>query len=480
MRLTDEYTMTMQKIINAANQYDRTQKNADKATESFRSGLKRVSNESNSAASGISAIALKIGGIVTAATLAKKAVGLLFDAIKTGAKQQVQLNTFKSLMGSQQLGTDLYSYISAYARDSALGRSDLASATSSFLAYTKNANQLKELLGLVERLYMWNPEQGGQGAVFALKEVLGGQTMSLKNRFNINGVSAEKVTGFYNSGDVEGLISYLDEMLNKAGATQGIVDANFKSLTVQAQNFGTNFADAMGNQANPAVQDLTNTLMGLNSQLKSGDFNGFFNAVATGANNLAKAGAWLAQNWQTVVPTVGAVIGAFAAYKLAAEAIKLTTTILAITVDAATMNFVGLGMAIAGAIGGGILASKLLGDTNSDASEKLQSAQEAMDKLQRDQKSMGASTKGNAADVNIANKDPIKVTGSVEIATENLKYVFEASTAKFYAMFNATSVTPQVRIDTMNVHETTDLDEVDNYLGNMVSKRVATSSGGVY
>jgi hypothetical protein len=480
MRLNDEYTATMKKIISAADEYDKKQQEAIKATNSFQLSLKNLSANSSSVASGISAIALKIGGIVTASMLAKKAVTGLFDAIQNGAKQQVQLNTLKSLMGNSVLGTDLYNYVSAYALESALGRSDLASAVTSFLAYTKDAHQIQQLLKLVERLYMWNPEQGGEGAVFALKEVLGGQTTSLKNRFNINGISAEKVTDFYNQGDTEGLINYLDEMLNKAGATQDVVEANFKSLTVQAQNFVTNFADAMGSQANPAVQQLTETLIELNSQLKAGDFDGFFNAMASAVNNLAIAGAWLAKHWQVVIPTISAVIGAFTAYKIASEAIQLVTLTTGITIDAVTGNWIGLGAAILGAASAGILASKILGSTGSEASEQLQSAEEAMKKLQEDQQYYGASTNGNAINANITNEDPIKVTGSVEIETENLKYVFEAASAKFYAQFNATKVVPSVIIENQNVTQTADLDEIDRYLGNLVAERAAVSPGGRY
>lgn len=480
MRLTDEYTATMKKVIDSADQYDKTQQRASKAAATFQSGLKNVGPSSNTAASGISAIVLKIGGLVTAASLAKKVVDTLFDAIKTGAKQQVQLTTFQSLMGNAKLGADMYNYVAAYAKTSALGRSDLASAATSFLAYTKDVNQIQQLLNLAQRLYMFNPEQGAEGAVFALKEVLSGQTMSLRNRFNMMGISAETVQKNFENGDIDATIKYLDESFNKFGATQGVVDANFHSLTAQAQKFSTNFQEAMGSQSSGAVKNLSQTLTDLNAQLDEGKFQGFFNAIADGANALAKAAAWLAQNFQVVIPTMAAVIGAFAAYKIASDAIKLTTLITGITVSTATGNWIGLGLAIAGAASASYIANKILNSSTSDAATQIQSAQDAANKLAADQRAQGASTKGNSADVNITNKDPIKVSGTVEIEKENLKYVFDAATAKFFATFNATKVEPVFTIQHQDVHQEADVQEINKRLAGMITEAAGVTPGGGY
>ena len=484
MRLNDEYTATMSKIINSAKQYEKTQKSAEKATSTFQQSFKSAGACASSAAAGFDKIALKIGGIVTASYAAKKAVSFLLDVIKQGAQQQVQKNTLIALMGDKTLGGDLYDVVSTYAKNSAMSRSDLANGVNSFLAYTHNGDQLKQLMDLTQRLYMWNPEQGSEGAVFALKEVLGGQTTSLKNRFNINGISAEKVTGFYNKGDTKGLIDYLDKALNKAGATQEVVDENFKSLTVQANNFGKNFTDAISNQANPAVQSLTQTLIDLNGQMEAGDFDGFFNAVANAANNLALAGAWLAKNWQTVVPAISAVIGAFTIYTMAAKTIKFVTETLDIAVSAVTGNWIKLGLAIAGAIGGWALSEKLLGSGGDTATKQMQTYQEAMkkyeDDLKKQQNTAGNKNSEDSVNTNVTNSSPIKVSGTVEIEKENLKYMFEAATAKFYAQFNATKVEPTVTIQNQNVTQTADVNDIDNALGSIVAGRANVSAGGVY
>lgn len=484
-RLSDEYTATVQKIISSASSFEKQQQEAEKAANNFNASLKNVGNGSNSAANGIGAIALKIGGFVTAAELGKKAVEGLFGAIKTGAQQQVQMNTFKALMGNQQLGADMYNYVAAYAQNSALGRGDLADAATSFLAYTKDVGQIQQLLDMVQRLYMFNPEQGAQGAVFALKEVMAGQNMSLKRRYNMIGISDDVISKNAAKGDYAANIKYVSDMMNKYGASQAVVTANTKSLMVQTQQLGTNFQNALGNEANPAVQSLTQTVTNLNDQMKAGQFQNFFNAVAAGASNLAQAGIWLSQNFQTVIPTVAAVIGAFAAYKLASEAVQMTTAITGIIVSSATGNWIGLAAAIAGAAGAGLLASKFLSSPASgDATKQMLSAQQAAANLTANQKKFGASTLGNAAggtaDVNVANKDPIKVSGSVEIEKENLKYMFDAATAKFFATFNATKVEPTLTIQHQEVTEKADVQEINQQLAAMLGEASGVTAGGNY
>src|SRR5699024_6094838 len=157
------------------------------------------------------------------------------SAINLSAMQQVQETTFQALLNSQEAGSALYDYVSAYARTSALGREDIANAVTAYSAYTKNIDQLEQLIKMTERLYAKDPTQGASGAVFAMRELLSGDTMSIKDRFNMSGFSGETIRNFANTGDIEGLLSYVDAQFNKFGATQAVVDANFDNLTTRSE-----------------------------------------------------------------------------------------------------------------------------------------------------------------------------------------------------------------------------------------------------
>jgi hypothetical protein len=272
MRLTDNYTATMSKIITSAQEGEKATRGVESSTKTLGQTISSVSS------SGLNGLVGKLTTLVSTVYLARKAFDLLKESIQTAAQQQVQKSTMQSLLGNAQLGTDLYNYVGAYAQKSALDRENLTSATTSFLAYTRNINQLQQLLNLTQRLYLFNPAQGAEGAVFALKEALAGQNVSLKRRYNMVGISDDVIEKNFEKGDTAATIKYLDQEFNKFGATQGVVDANFNSLSIQAQLFKTNLMSAIGDQSNSAVSTLSQTFQQLNADMQAGKFQPFFTA----------------------------------------------------------------------------------------------------------------------------------------------------------------------------------------------------------
>ena len=202
-KITDQYTTAITRIMKSQASFEKKQAQVDKATERFNKTMRSMKSSASLGASGIDSLAGKLGNLISIAYLGKKAFEGMFAAIKISAQQQVQKNTLNAITGSTQAGTALYSYISEYAKTSALGREDLTNAATSFLSYTRDINQIERLIQLIERLYAKDPTQGASGAVFALKELLSGDTMSIKDRYNMSGFSGETIRNFANSGDMK-------------------------------------------------------------------------------------------------------------------------------------------------------------------------------------------------------------------------------------------------------------------------------------
>lgn len=486
MRLNDEFSATLKSYYDQVNTAEKKTKEFQSSGVALGATLKNMSAQSGRTASGFGAITTKITGLISTVYLAKKAFDFLFDSIKTGAKQQVQLSTFQALMGNKVLGADVYNFVSAYAKKSALDRENLASATTSFLAFTKDSSQLKQLLDLTQRLYLFNPEQGAEGAVFALKEVMTGQTMSLKNRFNMNGISAEYVNKLSAKGDIAGTIKYLDTVFNQFGATQEVVDANFNSLSIQASLFKTNLMSAIGDQSNGAVQNLSATFQQLNADMDAGKFQPFFNVMSQGTAALANGLSWVAQNAYWLVPAVGGVVTALVVFNSAMMIARTVALLTGTTVSIVAGQWITAAALIAGAATTIGMANSLSqqNDDLKKSAATLSDVKSASAKLAADQKKFGASTLGNRANApiaaTVANKNPIKVSGTVEIEKENLKYVFEAAAAKFYAQFNATKVEPSINIAEQHVHQEADVNAINYALGDMVKQQSAVSAGGKY
>lgn len=481
MRLTDEYTATMSKIITAAQEGEKATKGTEDATKSLGQTMRDTSS------SGVNGLVGKLTTLVSTVYLARKAFGLLKESIQTAAQQQVQQSTMQSLMGNAKLGTDLYNYVGAYAQKSALDRENLTSATTSFLAYTRNINQLQQLLDLTQRLYMFNPAQGAEGAVFALKEALAGQNVSLKRRYNMVGISDDVIEKNFAKGDTAATIRYLDQEFNKFGATQGVVDANFKSLSVQSQLFKTNLMSAIGDQSNSAVQTLSGTFQQLNADMQAGKFQPFFNAMTNGLSWVANGLSWVAQNAYWLIPAIGGVVTAVVVFNAAMDVARTVAELTGATIQAVAGDWVGAAALIAGSVATIGLATSLTkqNDDLKKSAESMTTAAAAA-KLAADQRKLGASTKGlssgAAASIptTVKNKSPIKVSGTVEIQKENLKYMFDAATSKFFAAFNAVAVQPAVTIQHQEVTEKADVQEINHQLAQMVAEAAGVTPGGSY
>lgn len=476
MRLTDDYTATMSKIIRSADEGAKATGNAEKGAKSLSETFRGFSSSSTLAQTGVGGLITRLTSLVSTVYLAKKAFDFLWESIQTASRQQIQLSTFSSLLGNNQLGADLNSFVAAYGRMSSLGRENAASATTSFLSYTRDIKQIQQLLDLTQRLALRNPEQGPEGAVFALKEVLAGQTMSLRNRFNMNGVSPETIENFYKKGDIQGAIDYLDKVFNQFGATQGVVEANFNSLSVQATRFKQNLMAAIGNESTGAAQNLAQTFQQLNADMDAGKFQPFFDLMSRGTSALASGIGWVAQNANTLAPVLVGVTSAILIYNSAMAIAGFVTTVTGTAMNAVAGNVIGVVTALGAVAAAAATYHSIMGNVSKD-NEQAQSLADAAAQFSKDQKSAGAST---SVPTTITNSDPIKVTGTVEIEKENLKYVFEAASAKFFANFSATQVNPAVNIQNQNVTQTTDLDEIDRYMGNMIAGRAAVSADGSY
>lgn len=241
----------------------------------------------NAGSSGVRSLIGDAASFAAVGIAARKAWKGTMDAINLSAMQKVQETTFQALLNSKAAGSALYDYVSAYAKVSVLGREDLANAVTAYSAYTKNADQLERMMKLTERLYAKDPTQGAEGAVFAMRELLSGDTMSIKDRFNMSGFSGEMIRNFANTGDIEGMLDYgmldyVDQMFNRFGATQEVVDANFDNLTTQTNIFTSNLKTAIAESATPAMETLAGTMRRLNAEMDAGKYQPFIALMANG------------------------------------------------------------------------------------------------------------------------------------------------------------------------------------------------------
>lgn len=384
----------------------------------------------------------------------KRAWDGAMSAINIAAMQKVQETTFQALTNSKQAGTALYDYVSAYARVSALSREELANATTSYLTYAKTTDQLERIIKLTERLYAKDPTQGAAGAVFAMRELLSGDTMSIKDRFNMSGFSGEKIRNFASTGDIEGMLDYVDQMFNRFGATQEVVDANYDNLITQTNIFASNMKTAIGEAATPAMETLAGVMQRLNSDMQAGKYQPFISLMANGMQLVGSTIAWVGENLNWLAPAVVGVTTALIVYKGVQLAAAATTAVLSAATNLMTGNFLGAAAAAAALVGGIAAVSAVSKKIDVQTELDVASAKQALTDFEKDFPSMN-----QKVPVEVANSAPISVKGEVEIEEESLKYMLDIKGQQWLAKFTTATLAPQNNFYNTVIRETADFDE---------------------
>ncbi|WP_066454593.1 hypothetical protein [Anaerotruncus rubiinfantis] len=469
--LNDRYTTVMTKIINSTDTAEKKVKDMEKVLGTYNKRLEQTKTSADIASGGIGGLATKIGGLVSAAYLGKKALEGMFAAVNLSAMQKVQETTFQALTHSEKIGSGLYDYVSRYAEVSALGREDVAQGVTAALTVTRDINQIEQFIRMIERLYAKDPSKGAQQAVFSLKELLAGDTVSARGVYGITGISGESIRSMMESGDTQGALDYISSIMDKFGATQEVVDKNFTGLITQTNIFTSNLKTAIGEAATPVMENLAGVMQRLNAEMQAGKYQPFINVMVNGMEMIGNGLAWVAQNADWLVPAIAGVMTALIIYNGVMKIVKATTELLAISTGILTGRWISAAAALAAFAGSAYVVSELTKDIDMETKQSL-----------ADIKSGLSSGLAGTADIDahITNSDPIKVTGEVEIEQESLKYMMDFAGARFLAMYSTSMIQPQMIVENQTINQNADWDEGYQRFGDMIAEQNAAMPKGAY
>ncbi|WP_368233335.1 hypothetical protein [Anaerotruncus rubiinfantis] len=469
--LNDRYTTVMTKIINSTDTAEKKVKDMEKVLGTYNKRLEQTKTSADIASGGIGGLATKIGGLVSAAYLGKKALEGMFAAVNLSAMQKVQETTFQALTHSEKIGSGLYDYVSRYAEVSALGREDVAQGVTAALTVTRDINQIEQFIRMIERLYAKDPSKGAQQAVFSLKELLAGDTVSARGVYGITGISGESIRSMMESGDTQGALDYISSIMDKFGATQEVVDKNFTGLITQTNIFTSNLKTAIGEAATPVMENLAGVMQRLNAEMQAGKYQPFINVMVNGMEMIGNGLAWVAQNADWLVPAIAGVMTALIIYNGVMKIVKATTELLAISTGILTGRWISAAAALAAFAGSAYVVSELTKDIDMETKQSL-----------ADIKSGLSSGLAGTADIDahITNSDPIKVTGEVEIEQESLKYMMDFAGARFLAMYSTSMIQPQMIVENQTINQNADWDEGYQRFGDMIAEQHDAMPKGVY
>jgi SLT domain-containing protein len=158
-----------------------------------------------------------------------------------------------------------------------LNSQDMFANSKSFISLTKDVKVLEQAWKVVEKLNVMDPAQGVEGAVLALRELAGGDVVSLVERFELprSAVKAIKDLPF------EQQVKAMNELLTKMNITDKVVQKMGSTTLSQWNRFKEMTSIAFRNAGKSANSELGNALRRVNDILEKGALNNFVQSANT-------------------------------------------------------------------------------------------------------------------------------------------------------------------------------------------------------
>ena len=83
-------------------------------------------------------------------------------------------------------------------------------------------------------------------------------------------------------------------------------------------------------------------------------------------------------------------------------------------------------------------------------------------------------------DVNVANDEPISVSGDVQIEEDNLKYLMDLANRDYVAKFSTATLAPQMQVTIGQVNQTADINGITDQLANELTAMISNEAEGAY
>lgn len=214
------------------------------------------------------------------------------DSIKNGiqttiaeaVKMQDQMISVQEMLGNKEAGGAYFNDLQKQANQSGFAFQDLQNNARNFLGITKNTDSLDKLTNLSERLSLGDPSKGLDGAGGAIKDMMFGNSNSLKTDFGFND---DDIGILKASKDMDDFTSKFDGLLNKKGLDGNMLDGFNNSATAQFNNLQSNLSTGLGKAGQGALEALVPIMAMINQMFSNGSFQPFFDAISIGLAGIA-------------------------------------------------------------------------------------------------------------------------------------------------------------------------------------------------
>lgn len=280
-RVRDQGTSRLRRITQMMDRVNRTSRatgesvsRSQTAVNRFGSALSSTSNRMNGFSASISRIhvgsnglSASFGGLqstligLASAYLGAQGAAKAFNStILAAANYEMSSVTIGALFDDAAKTKKYMQSVEKMALDSPiLNSTEMYSSSKGLIAMTKDLDTLAKTWSIIERLQLLDPAQGTEGASFAMKEMFGGDAISLSSRFELPKGELNRIKKL----DPAGQVVELDKMLVKMGYTQKAVNkmsettlSQWSQITEKAQVFGRKVGGAGNTKLGDALRNI--------------------------------------------------------------------------------------------------------------------------------------------------------------------------------------------------------------------------------
>ncbi|MEK3975507.1 hypothetical protein [Psychrobacillus sp. FSL K6-1267] len=286
MTLRDNLTGPMRRATRQMNETERATTRLSRRMNQNNSLFSRFGRTTSGLVSGVGGLAKGFGGLLSklnpvalgfgaigaAAASAYGAVKIFNATVGEAMKMQQSQVVISAMFDDKKVSDQYMKMIDKIAINSPLLDSQAMYGNSkTFITASKDLGQLEKMWNLAERLVASDPQQGLEGAIYALRELFSGDAISIVDRFEM----PKKVMNEIKKLPLDKQLSKLDEYFNKIGMTSKLIDDMGGSALGMWQQVKERMQLTLRDMGEPSLKAVSKFLGGVLDRFEGEDMKKF-------------------------------------------------------------------------------------------------------------------------------------------------------------------------------------------------------------
>lgn len=283
LSLEDRFSDPLRRIERQVQRTQKTMDNLSRGTNNADRSHDRLSRSVGKMASGFGRLKTAILGAAGAYATFNTAQKIFDSTVGEAMKFEQSNVMINAMFDDKKLSKQYTDMVDKMAADSPIFSSrDMYANSKSFITGSKDIKQLEKMWNLAERMAAIDPQQGVEGAVFALKELFSGDAVSIVERFEMPRAIMNEIKKL----PLDEQLKRLDEYFNKIGMTQKLIDEMGNTSLGLWQQVQEKVQLILRDMGGPSLEVISKFLTNILKRLEDDDMQRFAQVGAKWIENI--------------------------------------------------------------------------------------------------------------------------------------------------------------------------------------------------